>query len=41
MYNNVTWFVNETGENVSADGGQGNDIRTQAMSYLIYKIGKI
>ena len=39
-YKNVTSFINGTGHNVSSDGDQGNDVRTRAMSYLIYKIGK-
>ena len=40
QYQNVTSFINGTGHNVSSDGNQGNDVRTQAMSYLIYKIGR-
>ena len=40
-FNNVTWLINGTSDNVSSVGDQGNDIRSKAMAYLIYKIGKI
>ena len=40
-FNNVTWLINGTSDNVSSGGNHGSDIRSKAMSYLIYKIGKI